>query len=129
MSSVRSNKLFWQTSTGQSTQTGSITSQSQSEEFLTEYSNNNIVSLQNPILPVDISDYTTSSPQTFLNWSAQNITLDDVREPVVDFWQQPQISLNETVLQSADNNQQLDSFLAESNANGQFSMYTLLICS
>ena len=123
MSSIRSNKLFWQTSTGQSTQTGSITSQSQSEEFLTEYSDNSIVNLQNPILQTNISDYTTASPQTLLNWSTQNSTLDDAREPAVNFWQQPQISLNEMLHQSANNNQHLDAFLSESNTDCQSSLY------
>lgn len=127
MSSVRSNKSFWQTSSGQSTQTGSITSHSQSEEFLTEYSDNSIISLQNPILSVNISDYTTALPQTLQNWSTQNIALNDAREPAVNFWEQPQISLDETLFQSANNNQHLDAYLEESNTNSQFSLYTWLM--
>jgi len=119
--------LSWQTHTGQSTQTSSFTSQSQSEEFLTRYSDNSIVNSQNPILPVNISDYTTASPQTLLNWSAQNIILDDAGEPAMNFWQQPQILLNETPHQSTDNNQNLDVFLLESNTNCQFSLYALSI--
>lgn len=127
MSLIRTNKLSWQTHTGQSTQTSSFTSQSQSEEFLTRYSDNSIVNLQNPILPVNISDYTTASPQTLLNWSAQNIILDDAGEPAMNFWQQPQILLNETPHESANNDQNLDAFLLESNTNCQFSLYTLSI--
>ena len=114
MATIRSNRSFWRTSTGPST----LTSLSQSEEVSTEFLDSNTVNPHNSSLQVNSSNYTTASPQALLNWPAQNFTFDEIKEPAVNFWQQPQVSLDEMALQPASYSGQLDTF-PESNTDCQ----------
>lgn len=116
MSSIWSNKSFWQTSSSQSMQTG------QSEEFLAQFSNNTSVNLQTPLMPGNTPDYMTDLPQPLSNWPAPTTSLDDIEESAANFWQPPQ-EPNNMVYQPANYDEQLSSLSAESSSGNQFNSY------